>query len=137
MALALLEAGRSVRVLEPKTADCVISHGNCGTITPSHAAPLTAPGNVAKALHWMLTPDAPFYVKTRYDPGLWSWMLRFAAHSNAIDWRAAITPRRAIPPTATATLASWVASYALQYEIADPGAVSRVHAQRDADHPHT
>src|SRR3546814_1283526 len=55
-ALALLDAGRSVRVLEAKTAGCGSSHGNCGTITPSHAAPLTAPGKVAKALHWMLTP---------------------------------------------------------------------------------
>src|SRR3546814_11314852 len=62
-ALALLDAGRSVRVLEANTAGCGSSHGNCGTITPSHAAPLTAPGKVAKALHWMLTPDAPFYVK--------------------------------------------------------------------------
>src|SRR3546814_11281922 len=65
-ALALLDAGRSVRVLEANTAGCGSSHGNCGTITPSHAAPLTAPGKVAKALHWMLTPDAPFYVNCAY-----------------------------------------------------------------------
>src|SRR3546814_15096814 len=97
-ALALLDAGRSVRVLEAKTAGCGSSHGNCGTITPSHAAPLTAPGKVAKALHWMLTPDAPFYVKPRYDPRLWSWRLRLAPHSNAPDWRAALTPCSAIPP---------------------------------------
>src|SRR3546814_18183006 len=92
-ALALLDAGRSVRVLEAKTAGCGSSHGNCGTITPSHAAPLTAPGKVAKALPWMLPPDAPFYVKPRYDPGLWRWMLRFAAHCTERAWRAARTPR--------------------------------------------
>src|SRR3546814_13188356 len=81
-ALALLDAGRSVRVLEAKTAGCGSSHGHCGTITPSHAAPLTAPGKVAKALHWMLTPDAPFYVKPRYDPAPWSSMLRFAPNTH-------------------------------------------------------
>ena len=48
--LALLQAGRSVRVLEAGTAGCGSSHGNCGTITPSHAAPLAAPGTIAKAL---------------------------------------------------------------------------------------
>ncbi|MGI8561372.1 MAG: FAD-dependent oxidoreductase, partial [Luteimonas sp.] len=39
-ALALTEAGRSVRVLEAQTVGSGSSHGNCGTITPSHAAPL-------------------------------------------------------------------------------------------------
>src|SRR3546814_12086022 len=86
-ALALLDAGRSVRVLEAKTAGCGSSHGNCGTITPSHAAQLTAPGKVAKALHWMLTTDQKFYVKQRYDPGLWSWVLRFDARGNVRDLR--------------------------------------------------
>src|SRR3546814_16789563 len=95
-ALALLDAGRSVRVLEANTAGCGSSHGNCGTITPSHAAPLTAPGKVAKALHWMLTPDAPISVQPRSDPGLWSWMLTCPAHCNSRDWRPAITPRNAL-----------------------------------------
>src|SRR3546814_15324964 len=68
-ALALLDAGRSVRVLEAQTAGFGSSHGNCGTLTPSHAAPLTAPGQVAQALHWVLTTDAPVYVTPRSDPG--------------------------------------------------------------------
>src|SRR3546814_14679305 len=87
-ALALLDAGRSVRVLEAKTAGCGSSHGNCGTITPSHAAPLTAPGKVAKALPWMLTPDAPFYVTPPSYPGRGRWMLRFPAPCHAPNLRA-------------------------------------------------
>src|SRR3546814_11703987 len=87
-ALALLDAGRSVRVLEANTAGSGSSHGNCGTITPSHAAPLTAPGKVATALHWMLSPDAPFYVKTGFDPALCRLMRRFDAHRNACTWSA-------------------------------------------------
>src|SRR3546814_13882159 len=101
-ALALLDAGRSVRVLEANTAGCGSSHGNCGTITPSHAAPLTAPGKAAKALHWMLTPDAPVYVQPPSDPGRRSCMLRFAAHCNSPQGRGALTPREATPPAARA-----------------------------------
>ncbi|TAL88587.1 MAG: FAD-dependent oxidoreductase, partial [Rhodanobacter sp.] len=43
-ALYLLKAGASVRVLEQGTPGCGSSHGNCGTITPSHAPPLAVPG---------------------------------------------------------------------------------------------
>ena len=64
----LLQAGRSVRVLERDSAGGATSHGNCGTITPSHAPPLAAPGMVAKAMKWMLSPEAPLYVQPRLDP---------------------------------------------------------------------
>ena len=45
-ALFLLRAGRSVTVLEQHTVGSGASHGNCGTITPSHL-PLHAPGSLA------------------------------------------------------------------------------------------
>ena len=83
----LLQAGRSVHVLERGLVGAATSHGNCGTITPSHAPPLAAPGTLAKALRWMWRPDAPLYVKPRVDLELAAWMLRFAARCNARDWR--------------------------------------------------
>src|SRR5690606_26189246 len=52
-ALSLLEAGRGVRVLEAGRVGGATSHGNCGTITPSHAPPLAAPGVPLRALRWM------------------------------------------------------------------------------------
>jgi D-amino-acid dehydrogenase len=120
-ALALLDAGRSVRVLEANTTGSGSSHGNCGTITPSHAAPLAAPGKIAKALHWMLTPDAPFYVKPRFDPALWSWLLRFAAHCNARDWHSAMVARATILTSSRASLPQWIARYRLDCEFAEEG----------------
>ena len=54
----LLRAGRGVTILEQHTVGSGSSHGNCGTITPSHL-PLAAPGPVQQALKWMLTADAP------------------------------------------------------------------------------
>lgn len=82
----LLQQGRSVRVLERGTVGGATSHGNCGTLTPSHAPPLAAPGVVAKALRWMLRPDAPLYVAPRLDPALALWLLRFALRANRRDW---------------------------------------------------
>jgi D-amino-acid dehydrogenase len=120
-ALALLEAGRSVRVLEAGTAGCGSSHGNCGTITPSHAAPLAAPGKIGKALRWMLTPDAPFYLKPRIDPALWSWLAHFAARCNARDWQAAMAPKAALLNASRRALPEWIARHGLDCEFAESG----------------
>jgi D-amino-acid dehydrogenase len=83
-ALQLLRAGRGVTVLERGRAGGATSRGNCGTITPSHAAPLAMPGMVAKALKYMLQADAPFRVAPRFDPALFGWLLHFARRCN---WR--------------------------------------------------
>lgn len=83
----LLKAGRQVRVIEQGTVGSGSSHGNCGTLTPSHAPPLAAPGMIAQGLRWMLRPDAPLYIRPRLDPALWGWLLRFAARCNRRDWR--------------------------------------------------
>ena len=120
-ALALVEAGRGVRLLEAKTVGSGSSHGNCGTITPSHAAPLAAPGRIAKTLRWMLTPDAPFYVAPRFDPVLWNWMRHFAARCNPRDWRAAMQAKAAILQASRQSLPEWVARYGLDCEFEASG----------------
>ncbi|HEY0179219.1 MAG TPA: FAD-dependent oxidoreductase [Dokdonella sp.] len=88
-ACELLERGRSVTVLEQGTAGCGASHGNCGTLTPSHAAPLAAPGTLATALRWLLKPDAPLRIKPRLDPALLRWLFAFAGRCNWDDFRRA------------------------------------------------
>lgn len=92
IALQLLREGRSVSVIERGEVGAGSSHGNCGTITPSHALPLAAPGMVGQALRWMLKPDAPLYVRPRWDPALWRWLARFAMRCNRRDFVA--TARR-------------------------------------------
>ena len=56
-AVSLLQAGRSVHLLERQTIGSGTSHGNCGTITPSHALPLAAPGAilVKSTASWPMT----------------------------------------------------------------------------------
>ena len=82
----LLKSGRGVTILEQNTLASGSSHGNCGTITPSHAPPLSQPGMVGKALKWMLMPDAPFRVAPRLDFELFGWMLQFAWRCNWNDY---------------------------------------------------
>src|SRR6187397_1809979 len=85
-ALYLLRAGRSVRLLERGSVGSETSHGNCGTLTPSHAPPLASPASLAKGLKWMLRPDAPLYIRPRADPALAAWLLHFAGRCNRRDW---------------------------------------------------
>lgn len=85
-ALLLAREGRAVAILEQGQIGRGSSHGNCGTITPSHL-PLNGPGVIAKALKWLLTPDAPLRVKPSLDPALLAWLLHFAAQCNARDLR--------------------------------------------------
>ncbi|MDQ3495529.1 MAG: FAD-dependent oxidoreductase [Pseudomonadota bacterium] len=120
-ALALLEAGRGVRVLEARTLGSGSSHGNCGTITPSHAAPLAAPGALARALRWMLSPDAPFYVAPRLDPALWGWLLRFSRRCNTRDWQAAMRARAALLLASREAFPDWVARHGLDCEFDESG----------------
>ncbi|MGY1521548.1 NAD(P)/FAD-dependent oxidoreductase [Luteimonas sp. A482] len=121
-ALCLLERGRSVRVIDAGRVGGGSSHGNCGTLTPSHAGPLHAPGTVAKALRWMLTPDAPFYVRPRFDPSLWRWMLRFAGRCNLRDWNASAWPRAAILNASRQVFPEWIAGHDIDCEFAESGA---------------
>jgi D-amino-acid dehydrogenase len=127
--LALLESGRSVRVLEAGTVGCGSSHGNCGTLTPSHARPLAAPGTVGRALRWMLTPDAPLYLKPRFDPALWSWLLRFAARCNTRDCMRAGAAKAALLQASRAAFPGWIARHGIDCEFEARGTD---HVFRDA-----
>ncbi|MGB0133555.1 NAD(P)/FAD-dependent oxidoreductase [Dokdonella sp.] len=82
----LLESGRSVTVLDQGRAGGGSSHGNCGTLTPSHAMPLAMPGVVGTALKWLMRADAPLRIKPRLDPGLIRWLVSFIGHSNWQDF---------------------------------------------------
>jgi D-amino-acid dehydrogenase len=119
-ALYLLRAGRSVTVLEKGSAGCGSSHGNCGTITPSHA-PLNAPGTIGKALRWMLQADAPLYVKPRVDPQLLGWMLQFARRCNEREFRRIAAVKSRLLLRSRELLASLIADDGLDCEFAESG----------------
>ena len=120
-ALALLEGGRGVRVIEAGTVGGATSHGNCGTITPSHAPPLAAPGVPLRALKWMFTPDAPLYLKPRWDPALWRWLAHFASRCNRRDWLASTRARAALLDDSMQRLQDWIGRHRLDCEFSQQG----------------
>lgn len=120
-ALALLERGRSVRVVDAGRVGGGSSHGNCGTLTPSHALPLAAPGQVQRALRWMLTPDAPLYLKPRFDPALWSWLLRFAARCNHRAMMRSGAARAVLLQRSREAFPSYLARYGIDCDFAETG----------------
>lgn len=120
-ALALRAQGRQVRVIDRARVGGATSHGNCGTITPSHAPPLAAPGVPLRALRWMLDPRAPLYVRTRLDPTLWRWLLQFGARCNPRDWLQSTRARAALLDDSRQRLAAWVQAHALDCEFAARG----------------
>jgi len=119
-ALALLRAGRSVTVLERGTVGCGSSHGNCGTITPD-LLPLTAPGTVTKGLKWLLKPDAPLRITPTPSPALLRWLLAFAQHCNAADYRRTARLKGALLQHSRNLLEQWVADEKLDCEFAASG----------------
>jgi D-amino-acid dehydrogenase len=120
-ALALLEAGRGVCVIEASTIGSGASHGNCGTITPSHAPPLAAPGAVMRALKWTLTPDAPLYIPPRFDPLLWRWLLGFAARCNVRDWEKSARGKYALLHDSRERLGDWIERFGLDCAFVESG----------------
>jgi D-amino-acid dehydrogenase len=120
-AIELLQAGRAVRVLDAGRIGGGSSHGNCGTITPSHAAPLAEPGQVARALRWLFTPDAPFYLRPRFDPALWRWFAKFAGRCNVRDWRQGMRDKAALLVASRALLQERVERLGLECEFLASG----------------
>ncbi|MFC3650678.1 NAD(P)/FAD-dependent oxidoreductase [Dyella humi] len=137
-ALHLLKGGTQVRVLEQGTPGCGSSHGNCGTITPSHAAPLTMPGTLGVALRSMLRADAPLYLNPRLDGPRLRWLLGFARHCNWQNFEHAAQARAAILQRSRKLLAELVRDEKLDCEFVEEGLlyVYRSAAQMADDEHH-
>jgi D-amino-acid dehydrogenase len=137
-ALQLLKAGASVRVLEQGAPGSGSSHGNCGTITPSHAPPLAMPGMIGVALRSMLRSDAPLYLNPRLDGRRLRWLLGFARRCNWRDFNRAAVARLAILQRSRELLAELVRSDALDCEFDEGGVLYayRTAAKRASDEKH-
>lgn len=119
-ALALLRAGRSVRVLEKNTVGSGASHGNCGTITP-HLLPLTAPGTMAKGLHWLMKPDAPLRIALKPDVALLRWLVAFTRHCNEAEFHQAARVKTALLQASRVLMSEVIAHEGLQCEFVENG----------------
>lgn len=75
----LARGGAAVTLLERDRIGAGASSGNAGTVSAGHP-PLNRPGRVREALAQMVDPTSPLYVKPRWDPALWRWLIGFARH---------------------------------------------------------
>lgn len=132
----LMQAGRGVRILEQGAVGGGSSHGNCGTITPSHALPLAAPGVIPQALRWMLRPDAPLYIRPRIDPALWRWLLTFARRCNPRDWQATGQAKATLLNVSRRLLEDLVRDAALDCEFRDNGLLYVYRDRREWEKAH-
>jgi D-amino-acid dehydrogenase len=78
----LAKTGWQVTVIDKGQFGMGCSHANCGIICPSHLLPLAEPGAAWKALKSIFKKNAPLFIKPRFDPALWLWLLKFAWRCN-------------------------------------------------------
>ncbi|MBL8296913.1 MAG: FAD-dependent oxidoreductase [Rhodanobacteraceae bacterium] len=129
----LLQRGRRVTVLDRGRVGGGASHGNCGTLTPSHAAPLAMPGMVTKALRMMWRKDAPFHIAPRADFELFSWMLRFAGRCNWRDFNAVNRAKAQILTRSRGLIGDLVATQGMNCGFAENGTLYVFRTQRELD----
>lgn len=122
-AWSLLRAGRQVTVVDARHVAAGASHGNCGTITPSHAPPLPMPGMPMQVLRWMLRKDAPFHVSPRWDPALYGWMMRALRRCNRQDFEQTAVIRAELLKASRELLAQWVERDRLDCEFEQTGTI--------------
>jgi D-amino-acid dehydrogenase len=86
----LQERGVEVTVVDRSGVAAGSSWGNAGWISPALAIPLNEPATVRYGLRSLLSSTAPLRVPLKFDPAVWAFLLRFAAHSRRSSWRRAV-----------------------------------------------
>lgn len=91
----LQELGVDVTVVDRTGVAAGSSWGNAGWLTPAKTIPLADPSLWTYGPKALLDRDAALHVPFRVDPGLWSFLARFASHGTNRAWdrtMAALTP---------------------------------------------
>jgi glycine/D-amino acid oxidase-like deaminating enzyme len=83
----LQEAGVQVTVYERDHVGAGASWGNAGWLTPALTAPLPEPAVLRYGLRAVLGPRSPVYLPLRADGTLLRFLISFARHSTAGQWR--------------------------------------------------
>jgi len=97
------------------------SSGNCGRICNAHVLPLNHPGAVGQTLKALCRRNSPLYVKLRFDPGLWGWLLQFARHCNESAMYESARARAALLDSSAALYRRLLADESIECEWQDRG----------------
>ena len=83
-AYELAKAGFEVTVVDRQPGPGLeTSFANGGQISANHATPWATPENLKKAATWFGRADSPLVIRPRFDPRLFSWMLKFIGNCRA------------------------------------------------------
>lgn len=115
-ALELLEAGRTVRLIERSAIGSGASHGNCGLITPSHSLPLNRPGMTKQLLRSLWSKDSGLRVRPRLDLAFLLWGLRFMRNCNEAGMLRSLSGRAALLDPSRDLYVEWVLRYSMDIE---------------------
>lgn len=117
----LSQLGWHVRVVEAGQVGRGASYGNCGLICPSHVLPLTMPGSLWPVARRMFDRDSPFYVRPRWDPKLWAWLVQFARSCRIGDTMRVASARHALLASSMALYRRLVTEESTETEWDDRG----------------
>jgi D-amino-acid dehydrogenase len=76
-ALALLEKGFSVSIIDRDGPTEGASYGNAGVISPWSCVPQSLPGLWKSVPKWLMDPEGPLSVRWSYAPRVIPWLLQF------------------------------------------------------------
>ncbi|WP_434444805.1 NAD(P)/FAD-dependent oxidoreductase [Lentzea sp. E54] len=86
----LQERGVDVTVVDRTGVAAGASWGNAGWIAPGLAIPLNEPAVLRYGVRSLFDSAAPLHVPLTADPGLWSFLTRFAANCRWSSWTRAV-----------------------------------------------
>jgi D-amino-acid dehydrogenase len=92
----LQERGVEVTVVDRTGVAAGASWGNAGWVAPGLAIPLNEPSVLRYGLRSLLSPTAPLHIPLTVDPGLWSFLARFAANCRWSSWTRAVRANLAL-----------------------------------------
>lgn len=120
-AYALQRAGRQVRVLDRGAVAGATSHGNCGTLTPSHAPPLQSPGLVSQALRWMWRADSPLRISPAWDARRWRWLWNAARYCEPVSHARNTAVRAGLLLRSRALIEEWIHAESIDCDFSADG----------------
>ncbi len=120
-AYALQRAGRQVRVLDRGPVAGATSHGNCGTLTPSHAPPLQSPGLVAQALRWMWRADSPLRISPAWEARRWLWLWQASRYCEPVSYARATAIRAGLLLRSRTLTEEWIREESIDCDFSADG----------------
>lgn len=129
-ALALVERGYEVEVLDDQAPGSGTSHANAGQLSYAYVAPLAAPDIVPKLPKWLLGSGSPTRVYRPHDPELWPWAVKFLLACTRQHAAHGTTVLGALGRSSQKILSGWRERYRLSFDWRQSGKLI-IHRNRD------